>query len=117
MNRSASLSSSPVLTPGRMFSCTRSSVAARIAPARAILAISSGDFLMIIQSSLAAALETLLHTQRGDGGTDVGVDLVGGAHAVEAAQQPLLVVVGDQRLGLRVVDLEALADHVLAVVV
>ena len=45
------------------------------------------------------------------------VDLVGGERAVEAAQQPALVVVGDQRRRLLVVDLEASADRLGAVVV
>ena len=44
-------------------------------------------------------------------------DLVGRRVAVEAAQQAALLVVVDQRLGLLVVDLEALADHLGLVVV
>src|SRR5947209_5736729 len=111
MKRSAAASSCRVLTPGRILRSSSSSVATRISPARAILSTSASDFLMITR------LQLLLEFQRRDGCADVVVHLVGAAQAIEAAQQPLVVVVGDQRLGLRVIDVEPAADRLLPVVV
>src|SRR3954447_18717396 len=97
MNFSAAASRSSVLTPGRTLPASRSMVRTRISPARAILSISAGVFLMIMGS------ETLFEPQRREGGPDVVVDLGGAARAVEAPQQALLLVVVDQRLSLLMV--------------
>src|SRR5689334_11102903 len=110
MKRSAAWSSSSVVTPGRTLPASRSIVRTRISPARAILSISAGVFLMIMGS------ETFFEPQRREGGPDVIVDLGGAAGAVEAPQQPLVLVVVDQRLGLLMVGREALLHHLGLVV-
>src|SRR5215218_7173047 len=110
MNRSAAWSSSPVVTPGRTLPASRSIVRTRMSPARAILSISAGVFLMIIGS------EALFEAQRGEGGPDVVVDLGGTARAVEPAQQSLLLVVVDQRFRLLMVGLQTLLHHLGLVV-
>src|SRR4051812_24914301 len=102
MNFSAAASRSSVVTPGRIFPASRSIVRTRMSPAPAILPISAGVFLMIMGS------ETLFEPQRREGGPDVVVDLSGAAGAVEAPQQPLLLVVVDQRLRLLMVRRKAL---------
>src|SRR3954451_923264 len=112
MNFSAAASRSSVLTPGRTLPASRSMVRTRISPARAILSISAGVFLMII----GGASEPLFEPQRREGGPDVVVDLGGAARAVEAPQQALLLVVVDQRLGLLMVRREPLLDHLRLVV-
>src|ERR687895_211666 len=104
MNFSAAWSSSSVVTPGRTLPASRSIVRTRMSPARAILSISAGVFLTIIGS------EALFEAQRRERGADVVVDLGRGPRAVEAPQQALLIVVVDERLGLRVVDLEPRPD-------
>src|SRR3954467_10951690 len=111
MKRSAVWSSSIVVTPGRTLPASRSIVRTRISPARAILSISAGVFLMIIGGS-----ESLFEPQRREGGPDVVVDLGGAARPVEAPQQALLLVVVDQRLGLLMVRREPLLDHLRLVV-
>src|SRR5436305_8839903 len=112
MKRSAARSSSAVLTPGLTLPARRFIVRTRIAPAAAIRSISSGLFLMII-----GLLHVLLEPQRRDHRPNVIVYLGWIASPVDAAHQPLLVVVGDQRLGLLVVHAQPVLDHVgLAVV-
>src|SRR3954447_14523223 len=111
MKRSAAWSSWSVVTPGRTLPASRSMVRTRMSPARAILSISAGVFLMIIGGS-----ESLFEPQRREGGPDVVVDLGGAARAVEAPQQALLLVVVDQRLGLLMVRREPLLDHLRLVV-
>src|SRR4029079_14120913 len=101
MNFSAALSSSPVVTPGRILPARRSIVLTRMAPAAAILSISAGDFLMITVAS-----ESLFEPERGEGRADVVVDLHLVARTVEAAQPAALLVVVDQRLCLIVVGLQ-----------
>src|SRR5215210_9109897 len=98
MNFSAALSSSAVVTPGRILPAIRSIVLTRMAPAAAILSISAGDFLTIIRTS-----KTLFEAQRGQRGTDVVVHLDLVLRAVEPAQQAPLLVVALQRLRLLVV--------------
>src|SRR5688500_18197431 len=110
MKRSAARSSSPVVTPGRTLPASRSIVRTRMSPARAILSISAGLFLMIM------ALQALFEAERRVGGPDVVVDLGRAARAVEPPQQPALLVVVDQRLGLLVVGGEPLA-HLVRVLV
>src|SRR5919108_3591421 len=110
MKRSAAWSSSSVVAPGRTLPASRSIVRTRISPARAILSISAGVFLMIMGS------EAFFEAQRREGGPDVVVDLGGAARAVEPAQQPLLLVVVDQLLGLLMVGLQTLLHHLWLVV-
>src|SRR3954451_23984441 len=112
MNFSAALSSSPVVTPGRILPAIRSIVFTRIAPAAAILSISAGDFLTIIRGS-----KTFFEAERGERRADVVVDLHLVARAVEAAQQPPLVVVVLEGLRLLVVRRQTLADGLGPVVV
>src|SRR3954464_4669860 len=107
MKRSAALSSSPVVMPGRILPARRSIVLTRTAPAAAIFSISPGDFLTI----MATRLQALFEPQRGERGADVVVDLHLVARPVEAPQQPALLVVVDERLGLLVVGRQALADR------
>src|SRR3954467_13653375 len=106
MKRSAVWSSSIVVTPGRTLPASRSIVRTRISPARAILSISAGVFLMIIAGS-----ESFFEPQRREGGPDVVVDLSRAPRAVEAPQQCLFLVVVDQRLGLLMVRRKPLLDH------
>src|SRR5438270_12293981 len=84
-------------------------VRTRISPASAMRSICSGVFLMI-------KLQLLFEPQRGQRGADVVVDLVRAARAVEAAQQPPLLVVLDERGGLPMVDLQSLPDRLFLVV-
>src|SRR3954454_2701097 len=112
MNFSAASSSSPVVTPSRTLPSRRSSVRTRMSPAAAILSMSAGDFLTIIAGS-----QLVFEPQGGDRRPDVVVHLRRGPRAVEAPQQPAVLVEGDQRLGLRVVDVEALLDGLGRVVV
>src|SRR3981189_2846241 len=107
MNFSAAASSSPVVTPGRIFERSRFSVLTSTLPAAAMCSICSGVFLMIIRG---ASLERFLEAQRRQRGADVVVDLGLVTRAVEAAQQPALLVGVDAGRGLRVVDLEAPLD-------
>src|SRR5215210_538506 len=126
MKRSAATSRSAVVTPGRTLDSTSLSVLTRIPPAAAILAISSGLFLMITtpaprraarRTSRAPSRQPLLQSQRGQRRPYVGVDLGRGAGAVEAAQGPTLVVVLLQRAGGLVVDAEPAHDRLGLVVV
>src|SRR4051794_32418912 len=113
MNFSAASSSSPVVTPGLIFPATRFIVLTRIAPAAAIRSISSGVFLMIT----CAPLDIFLEAKRRNHRPDVVVNLGRLARAVDPPHQPPLVVVLDERLGLVVVDLEAVANDLGLVVV
>src|SRR5579862_251372 len=124
MNFSAAASSSWVLTPGRTLPARRFIVRTRMSPAAAMRSISSGVFLMIIGASVLpwpgssaqrssqresrSDSHVLLQAQRGDHRADVIVDLRLLPRAVDPPHQPLLVVVVDQRLGLVVVDPQAL---------
>src|SRR4051812_49803477 len=102
MNFSAARSSSPVVTPG--WALARSSDRQRVStrPAAAILSISSGVLRMI------TGLELRLEPEGGQGRPDVAVHLVRRARAVEAPEQPLVLVPPDHGLGLLVVDVEPL---------
>src|SRR3954452_7931552 len=112
MKRSAALSSSPVVMPGRILPASSSIVLTRMAPAAAMWSISAGDFLTIMTKRLQALFEP----QGGERGADVVVDLHLVARPVEAPQQPALLVVVDERLGLVVIGGQALADRLGLVV-
>src|SRR5215217_49659 len=111
MNFSAAWSSSSVVTPGRILPASRSMVRTRMAPAAAILSISAGDFLTIMGAS-----ESFFEAQRGERRADVVVHLDLVARAVESTQQPALLVVVLQRLGLVVIGLQPLGNLVRLVV-
>src|SRR3954465_13261413 len=111
MKRSAASSRSSVVTPARAFERSIWRQRARIAPERAMASISSGDFLMI------TGLELLFQPQCCERCADVVVHLTRRPAAVEAAEHAALLVVVNQRLGLRVVDLEPLLDRLRLVVV
>src|SRR3954471_13056753 len=118
---SAARSRSSVVTPSRTLPSRSLSVRTRMAPAAAILSISSGVLRMItaryrVRARRRRPLELVLHAKRGDRGPEVVVDLGRAAGAVEAVQDVVVVVVGDERVGLIAVDLEAVATRLLAVV-
>src|SRR3954468_15009083 len=118
---SAARSRSSVVTPSRTLPSRSLSVRTRMAPAAAILSISSGVLRMItaryrVRARRRRPLELVLHAQRGDRGPEVVVDLGRAAGAVEAVQDVALVVVVDERRGLVAVDLQAAAHRLLAVV-
>src|SRR2546421_5613389 len=118
MNFSAASSRAAVVTPGRALPWSRLRVRASTRPAAVIFSISSGDFWMIMLSTLVPrALQLGFELQRGERRADVVVDLVRRAGAIEAAQQALVLVPLDQGLCLFVVDLEALLDRLRLVVV
>src|SRR4051794_39832028 len=118
---SAARSRSSVVTPSRTLPSRSLSVRTRMAPAAAILSISSGVLRMItaryrVRARRRRPLELVLHAQRGDRGPEVVVDLGRAAGAVEAVQDVVVVVVLDERLRLVAVDLEAVGNRLLAVV-
>src|SRR4051812_19797335 len=121
MNFSAAWSSSAVVTPSRTLPAMSFIVRAWMAPAAAIRSISCGDFLMITACGGAGpcsrALELVLEPQGRDRRPDVVVHLGRRARPVEVAQQVAALVVLDERLGLVVVDRQALADRLGLVVV
>src|SRR5215210_2861023 len=115
---SAARSRSAVVTPSRTFDSRSRSVRTRMAPAAAILSISSGVLRMITaryrvraRSPWASRSELVLHAERGDRRPEVVVDLGRAARAVEAVQDVAAVVVLDERRRLVAVDLQALADR------
>src|SRR5215210_2487823 len=111
MKRSAASSSSAVVTPAWILAWSMRRQRAWTAPAAAIRSICSGLFLTITW------LQLLFHAQGREHRPYPVVHLVGLGRAVNAAQQPHVLVIGDQRLGLRVVLVEAVADHLGLVVV
>src|SRR3954453_4229563 len=123
---SAARSRSAVVTPSRTLPSSSLSVRTRMAPAAAILSISSGVLRMITSPHRVRAasggpggrlgLVLVLHPQRGDRRAEVVVNLGRAAGAVEAVQDVALVVVVDERRGLVAVDLQAAAHRLLAVV-
>src|SRR3954451_21581881 len=118
MNFSAAWSSSAVDTPSRILPAMSFIVREWMAPAAAIFSISAGDFLMITAKGLRRRrLELVLEPQRRHRRADVVVHLGGRPRAVEAAQQVAVLVVPHERLGLVVVDGQALADGLGLVVV
>src|SRR5579875_3813300 len=118
MNFSAAWSSSPVLTPGRILPASRFIVLTRMSPAAAIRSISSGLFLMITAcSETVGRLDVILQPQGRDHGSDVVVHLGLLARPVDAAHQPPLVVVVDERLCLIMVDAQPVLDDLWLVVV
>src|SRR3954454_20010107 len=116
MTLSAASSRSAVVTPSRTLPSSSRSVRTRTAPAAAIRSISSGDFLMITTARRGRASELVLQAQRGDRGPDVIVDLGRAARPIEALEEVALLVEADERRRLAVVDGQALADGLLAVV-
>src|SRR5215211_4132555 len=113
MKRSAASSSSAVVTPGRALRRSMSWQRTSTRPAAAIFSISSGLLRMIAIGYLELRLETEGRERR----PHVVVDLLRRPRAVEAAQEALVLVVLDQRLGLLVVDGESVADRLRLVVV
>src|SRR4051795_2593078 len=124
MKRSAAWSSSSVVTPGRTLRDRRSSTFVWMAPAAAMASISAGDFLMITTTQFRCAQarapgrsEPLFELERRQRVADVAVHVLRRSRAVEAVQQPRLVVALRQRLGLLVVQSEPLGDDLGLVVV
>src|SRR3954447_9466069 len=115
MNFSAVASSSSVVMPGRTFDSTIFMQRTRMSPAAAILSTCSGVLRTIIRYTLYSLV--LLQTHRRQGAPDLLGDLVGTRLAGDPAQDAALVVVVHQGLGLGVVLLEAVADHLRLVVV
>src|SRR5687767_6188676 len=113
MNFSAASSSSAVVTPGRTLDSSSLWQRTRTSPAAAILSISAGDFRTIIEG---LGLDLVFESEGRDRRAQVVVDLGGVARAVEAPQGALLLVVVDERLGVLVVDAQALL-HGLGLVV
>src|SRR5262245_32765518 len=109
MNFSAAASSSSVVTPARALEESIFRQRARISPATAIWSICSGVLRMIIRYTLDSLV--LLHSHRREGAADLLRHLVRIALAHDPPQHAAVIVVGDQRLGLRMVGLQALADH------
>src|SRR5919112_6867634 len=120
---SAARSRSAVVTPSRTLPSSSFSVRTRMAPAAAILSISSGVLRMITAPYRVRAAGRrprpgrpsvlVLHAQGRDRRPEVVVDLGRAAGAVEAVQDVALVVVLDERRGLVAVDLQALSHRLL----
>src|SRR5438067_1083431 len=128
MNFSAAASSSSVVVPGRAFAANIFRQRTRTSPDAAIFSTCSGVFLMIIRYTLVIGhgqtrnedrLDglVLLHPQGRQGPADLLRDRFGRRLTGDPAQDAAAVVVADQRLGLLVVGLEPLADHLGLVVV
>src|SRR3954453_15305503 len=120
---SAARSRSAVVTPSRTLDSRSLSVRTRMAPAAAILSISSGVLRMSAARYRVRARRPrssgsvlVLHAQRRDRRPEVVVDLGRTARPVEAVQEVVVVVVVDERRRLLAIDLEALADRLPAVV-
>src|SRR3954462_5415259 len=121
---SAARSRSAVVTPSRTLDSSSLSVRTRMAPAAAILSISSGVLRMITTRYRVRARHRrpsggsvlVLHAERRDRRPEMVVHLGRAARAVEAMQEIVVVVVLDERLRLLAVDDQALADRLLAVV-
>src|SRR5436190_19531620 len=117
MNLAAAWSSSAVVTPGRHFDRSIRRHRAWIAPAIAICSICSGVLTMIPPRYKVPTLRFLFHPQRRQRRADRLVDRVRRRRPVDPIEQAALLVVGDQRLGLVVVAIEAVADDLRLVVV
>src|SRR6476660_9000269 len=109
-------------TPSRTLPSSILRVRTRMAPAAAILSISSGVLRMItspyrVRARRACSSDLVLHAQRLDRRAEVVVHLGRAARAVEAVEEVAVVVVVDERRRLLAVDLLAVADGLLAVVV
>src|SRR5262245_26932787 len=111
MNFSAAWSSSSVVTPARAFEASIFRQRTRTSPEAAVRSVCSGVLRLTIRYT---ALDRLvpLQTHRRQRAADLLRHLVGRPLAVEPAQHAAMVVVVDQRLGLLVVGLQALANHV-----
>src|SRR6185295_2016465 len=121
---SAARSRSRVVTPSRTLPSRSFSVRTRMAPAAAILSISSVVLRMITaryrvraRGGVAPLSVLVLHAKRGDRRPEMVVHLGRAAGPVEAVQDVVVVEVLDQRRRLLAVDLEPLADRLLLVVV
>src|SRR5215207_7479948 len=101
MNLAAASSRSAVVTPGRHFERSIRRQRAWIAPAAAILEICSG--VLMTMPRYTRFLGLLLHLEGSQQRPDPFGYLFGGLPAVDPAQNALALVVGDHRLGLRVV--------------
>src|ERR671922_1752764 len=115
MNRAAASSSSAVVTPGRHFERSIRRQRAWIAPAAAILSICSG--VLMTMPRYMRFLGLLLHLEGSQQGPDPIGHLFGRLPPVDPAQDALVLVVGDQGLGLGVVLRQPGADHLRLVVV
>src|SRR5260221_1448224 len=109
MNFSAAASRSLVATPARTFASSIFRQRTRISPASAIFSTCSGVFRTIIRYTLDGLV--LLQAHRRQSPADLLGHLVGGGGALDPAQHTAPVVIGDQRLGLGLVLLESVADH------
>src|SRR3954453_19202309 len=121
MNFSALSSSSLVVTPALAFEPSIRRQRTRMSPEAAICSICSGDLRRIIRYTLdlAPRLDRLgaLEPNRRQGPLPLFADIVRRGGTVDPAQQALVVVEIDQRLGLLVVLREAVADPLGLVVV
>src|SRR3954453_4006809 len=117
MKRRAASSRSAVVTPGRHFERSIRRQRAWIAPAAAICSICSGVLTMMPPRYIGMRLRLLFHPDGGEDRADSLGDLVRRRRAVDSVQDPLTLVVGDERLGLNVVALEAVADDLRLVVI
>src|ERR1700760_968157 len=100
MNFSAASSSSSVVIPGRAFDLRTFIVRTRMSPAAAIWSTCSGVLRMIIWSYVRASGSGACRVE--DAGQLLG-DRGGLARAVDALQDALVLVIGDERLGLLVI--------------
>src|SRR5437867_3756925 len=99
----ATLSSSAVVTPGRIASRTRACISATTRPARRILAISSAE--RRTRPSLVEPVELVVSPPAGvDGPDEPDPDVVGRTHAVDRHQLVPGHVPGDEGLGLLLVQ-------------
>src|SRR6185503_6247145 len=116
MKRSAASSRSAVVTPGWHLERSMRRQRAWMAPDAAMCSICSGVFLMIIVRRRSTS-ELLFHLEGGEHGPNSVVDVVGLPRTVDAAKDPVLLVVGDHGLGLLMVGGKPLANDLGLVVV
>src|SRR5262245_27595006 len=118
MKRSAASSRSAVVTPGWHLERSMRRQRAWMAPDAAMCSICSGVFLMIIVAGPSQGTsELLFHLEGGEHGPNSVVDVVGLPRTVDAAKDPVLLVVGDHRLGLLMVGGKPLANDLGLVIV
>src|SRR3954453_22431159 len=119
MNFSAASSSSFVVTPGRALERSMRRQRAWILPASAISSICSEVLRMIMPRYIFPSSHPLLFlaAKRGQDPVDHLLHLVRGVAAVHVHEDPTLLVVVNQRLGLLPVLLETVLDHIGLVVV
>src|SRR3954469_7486193 len=118
MNFSAASSSSLVVTPGRTLERSIRRQRAWIRPASAISSICSEVLRMIMPRYISVSHPLLFLAPKGrEDSVDALLHLVGTLRAVHLVQDATLLVIVDQRLGLLLVLLEAVLDHLGLVVV